>query len=315
VLASSLPELAVTVVARAGYNTRGASWRGAVMSVGGVGHFVSWDGGCLLIGHATGVTPMHSHYAIQVAFGSERGIRFRPSERENWTEYGGAIIASRQPHSMDATQVPFNVVLFTEPETREGRALTELYLRGGIAPLPDDTLDGVVPPLFAAWREQRTVRAVVNAAQHLLHALTRGVEPAVVSDERILRAISYIRSHLDAPLTLDTVAAEAFLSPSRFRHLFVEQTGMALRPYILWRRFLRVWDLLAEGESLSTAAHRAGFADAAHLTRTSRRMFGFPPSALQLSAPLRTGESGATARDPISRNAAAVSSQPLRSRA
>jgi AraC-like DNA-binding protein len=141
------------------------------------------------------------------------------------------------------------------------------------------------------------------------------VEPAVVSDERILRAISYIRSHLDAPLTLDTVAAEAFLSPSRFRHLFVEQTGMALRPYILWRRFLRVWDLLAEGESLSTAAHRAGFADAAHLTRTSRRMFGFPPSALQLSAPLRTGESGATARDPISRNAAAVSSQPLRSRA
>jgi AraC family transcriptional regulator len=40
------------------------------------------------------------------------------------------------------------------------------------------------------------------------------------------------------------------------------------------------------GDSLSTAAHRAGFADAAHLTRTSRRMFGFPPSGLQLS-PLR----------------------------
>ena len=40
------------------------------------------------------------------------------------------------------------------------------------------------------------------------------------------------------------------------------------------------------GASLSTAAHRAGFADAAHLTRTSRRMFGFPPSGLQLS-PLR----------------------------
>jgi len=61
---------------------------------------------------------------------------------------------------------------------------------------------------------------------------------------------------------------------------------MALRPYILWRRFLRVCELLAGGESLSTAAHRAGFADAAHLTRTSRRMFGFPPSALQMAAPL-----------------------------
>jgi AraC-like DNA-binding protein len=62
---------------------------------------------------------------------------------------------------------------------------------------------------------------------------------------------------------------------------------MALRPYILWRRFLRVWELLMAGESLSTAAHRAGFADAAHLTRTSRRTFGFPPSALQMAAPLR----------------------------
>ena len=271
---------------------------GSADRTGGVGHFVSWDGGCLLIGHATGVTPMHAHYAIQIAFGSEHGIRFRCSEREDWTEYGGAIIPSRQPHSMDASHLPFNVVIFIEPETREGRALSELYLRDGIAALPDDTLAGVVPAVFAAWQEQRTVRAVVEATQRLVRALTRGVEPAVVSDERILRAVSYIRSHLDSPLTLEKVAGEAYLSPSRFRHLFVEQTGMALRPYILWRRFVRVWELMAAGVSLSAAAHRAGFADAAHLTRTSRRMFGFPPSALQLVAPLRGGDSGIQARPP-----------------
>ena len=285
--------------------------------VGGTGHFVSWDGGCLLIGRATGVTPMHAHYAIQIAFGAERGIRFRSDDRGDWTEYGGAIIPSRQPHSMDATRVPFNVVIFVEPETREGRALSELYLRGGIAALPDDTLSGVVPPLFAAWQQQRTVRAVVDAAQRLVQALTRGVTPAVVSDERILRAVSYIKSHLDAPLTLEKVAAEAFLSPSRFRHLFVEQTGMALRPYILWRRFLRVWELLTTGESLSTAAHGAGFADAAHLTRTSRRMFGFPPSGLQLVSPLDSGDSEAASRQPGARDAAppGATTQPLRSRA
>ena len=48
-----------------------------------------------------------------------------------------------------------------------------------------------------------------------------------------------------------------------------------------------------DGESLSTAAHSAGFADAAHLTRTSRRMFGFPPSALEVDGPLRRVEPGA----------------------
>jgi len=259
----------------------------------GVGHFVSWDGGCLFVSRADTVVPMHAHYAIQVAFGSTPGIRFRSSEREEWTEYVGAIIPSRQPHTMDATRVPYNAVIFIEPETREGRALNELYLAEGIAELPNDLLAEMAPRLFAAWLEHRSASAIADAARHLIQALTRGVEPAVVSDERILRATAYIKSHLESSLTLEEVAAQAFLSPSRFRHLFVEQTGMALRPYILWRRFLRVWELLMAGESLSTAAHRAGFADAAHLTRTSRRMFGFPPSALQMAAPLERRDSAA----------------------
>ena len=261
----------------------------------GVGHFVSWDGGCLFIGRGSGIVPMHAHYAIQIAFGSEWGIRFRTNEREEWTEYGGVIIPSRQPHAMDASRVHFNAVLFVEPETREGRALSERFLHGAIAPLPDDALADVAPALFAAWREQRSAAAVVDAARRVVQALTGGVEPSVVSDPRILRAISYIKSHLDRPLTLEDVAAEAYLSPSRFRHLFVEQTGMALRPYILWRRFLRVWELMTAGASLSAAAHAAGFADAAHLTRTSRRMFGIPPSALQMAAPLPPAVSAAAA--------------------
>ena len=256
----------------------------------GVGHFLSWDGGCLLMGTAVGVIPLHAHYAIQITVGSERGVRFRTSEREQWTEYHGVIIPSRQPHSMDATSLRANAIVFVEPETREGRALTELYLRDGIAALPDDVLAESAAALHAAWRERSPAAAIVQAAQRLVRALTGGVEASVVSDERILRAVAYINRHLDATLTLDEVAAEACLSPSRFRHLFVEETGMALRPYILWRRFLRVWDLMMAGESLSTAAHMAGFADAAHLTRTSRRMFGFPPSAIQIGAPLPAGE-------------------------
>jgi AraC-like DNA-binding protein len=251
------------------------------------GHFVSWDGGCVFIGRAGGVVPVHAHYAIQIGVGSEPGIQFRSTDREEWTSYDGAVIASRQPHSMEATVVPFNAVIFVEPETREGRALAERYLRDvGIAALSAEVLAPVVPALFAAWRERKSVEAITNAARNVVRALTGGVEPSVVSDERILRATAYIRSHLETPLTLEEVAAEAFLSPSRFRHLFVEQTGMALRPYILWRRFLRVWELLMEGTSLSTAAHAAGFADAAHLTRTSRRMFGFPPSLMQMVGPL-----------------------------
>lgn len=257
----------------------------------GTGHLFSWDGGFLVIGHAERVTGMHAHYAIQISFGSERGIRFRPSEREPWTEYDGVVISSRQPHTMDATPLPFHAVLFVEPETREGRALTERFSTSGIAALRAELIADVGSTLITTWRTVRTAAAVEAAAKAVITTLTDGVEPSVVSDERILRATAYIRSHLNSSLTLDEVADVACLSPSRFRHLFVEQTGMALRPYVLWRRFLRVWELLMAGESLSTAAHSAGFADAAHLTRTCRRMFGFPPSALQIEGPLRR-ESG-----------------------
>jgi AraC family transcriptional regulator len=259
----------------------------------GTGHFFSWQGGFLVIGSAAGITPMHAHYAIQVAFGSEPGIRFRPSEREPWTPYDGVVISSRQPHSMDASIVPFDAVIFVEPETREGRALSERFSTSGITPLSAEVIGDVGSALFSSWQNERSSVAVEAAARAVIKALTAGVEPSVVSDERILRATAYIRSHLNTSLTLDDVADVACLSPSRFRHLFVEQTGMALRPYVLWRRFLRVWELIMEGESLSTAAHSAGFADAAHLTRTSRRMFGFPPSALQIAGPLRRGADAA----------------------
>ena len=243
----------------------------------------------MIIGKATGVTPMHAHYAIQIAFGPQRGIRCRPNDNVDWTTYAGAIIPSRQPHTMDAQHVDFNAVLFVEPETREGRALSERYLQGGIAALPDELIATVAPPLFAAWQDERSVSAVVSAARRVVKVLTGGVEPSVVSDERILRAVAYIKANVNRTLTLEEVADVACLSPSRFRHLFVEETGMALRPYILWRRFLRVWELMMNGASISAAAHEAGFADAAHLSRTSRSMFGFPPSGIQFSEPLRDG--------------------------
>ena len=273
----------------------------------GSGHFLSWDGGCMLIGRGGGLVPEHSHYAIQVAFGDVPGIRFRGGARDEWTSYAAAIIPSRQPHEMDATGVRRNAVIFVEPETREGRALTERWLAdGGIAAIPDEVLEPVRAALFDAWVAQGQ-HAITAASQSVVQALTGGVVPAGISDERILRATAYIRAHLDRPLTLEEVAAEACLSPSRFRHLFVEETGMALRPYILWRRFLHVWELLMRGASLSAAAHAAGFADAAHLSRTSRRMFGLPPSALQMLGPLRDD----AAAPP---NAYQAPGQPLRSR-
>jgi AraC family transcriptional regulator len=254
--------------------------------MGGRGHFFAWDGGCILIGKHTDPVPPHAHHAIQIVFGSDARIRLRGGDQEPWVEHRVAVIPSRQPHSLDGTTASYGAVIFVEPETKEGRALTELYLRDGIASVDDSEVTELIPGLFNAWLDGPTAATVTAAVWQIIRALTGGVQPAIVTDPRIERAIAYIIARLGSSLTLDEVAREAYLSPSRFRHLFVEQTGMGLRPYILWRRLLKVWEVLMAGDSLSTAAHVAGFADSAHLTRTSRRMFGIPPSAIQIASAL-----------------------------
>ncbi len=139
---------------------------------GGVGTFVSWEGGCLFIGEKVGLVPVHAHYAIQVVFGSEHGVRLRPDDRLPWQEFGGAMIASRQPHTMDASRVRVNAVMFIEPETREGRALTERYLDAGIVPFPDGAFEATAA-VIEAW-DRRDSTALVGRARRDRCAHRRG---------------------------------------------------------------------------------------------------------------------------------------------
>ena len=64
-------------------------------------------------------------------------------------------------------------------------------------------------------------------------------------------------------------------------HVFTASIGIPLRPYLGWLRFQRAARAIVSGIPLTDAAMAAGFADAAHMTRTFRRMFGVPPSALR----------------------------------
>ena len=79
---------------------------------------------------------------------------------------------------------------------------------------------------------------------------------------------------------MNEAAGIANLSPSRFRHLFVAQTGVSFRAYLLWARVETAVAAAMAGKSWTAAAHDAGFADSAHLSRTCRRMFGIAPAAL-----------------------------------
>jgi AraC family transcriptional regulator len=248
------------------------------------GDFVAWSGGAMFIGAGGGTVSPHAHYAIQLVIGAPTGLQVQDGRRGDWTPCPGAIVPSRTVHSIDVTDCDWSTVIFIEPETAAGRALaTRLNRR--VEFLRQGELADAVTKLEEAWRQSRSAASVRDAAQGLVSQLS-GTVLHTPSDPRVVQAIDYIRSRPDESLTLEEVAQVAGLSPSRFRHLFVDETGMPLRTYQLWRRLLRVWEYLMQGETLARAAHAAGFADSAHLSRTCKTMFGLAPSAMQMSGPL-----------------------------
>lgn len=251
----------------------------------GIGQFLAWDGGCVFLGRHDRSIPVHAHHAMQLLVASEGDHRVRASDAEPWRTHSLTAIPSRHPHSIDVTDSPYGAVIFVEPETREGRAIAQRYCSSGITDVGTPALRELTRSVFAealAGRREETIRML----RLVVSTLADGVEPAVVTDPRILSAIAYINAHIARPISLDEVASHACLSPSRFRHLFSEETGMGLRPFVLWKRFLLTWDLLMQGVTLSEAAHAAGFADAAHLSRTSVRYFAFAPSAMRITPSL-----------------------------
>ncbi|RXR25215.1 AraC family transcriptional regulator [Sphingobium fluviale] len=107
-------------------------------------------------------------------------------------------------------------------------------------------------------------------------------------DPRIERSLEEIDAADDLSVPLEQVARAAGLSMGRFRHLFRAQIGMPLKSYLLWRKLQRAIESLASDNSLTRAAHIAGFADSAHLSRTFKRTFGLSPNDLNKKANVTT---------------------------
>jgi AraC-like DNA-binding protein len=71
------------------------------------------------------------------------------------------------------------------------------------------------------------------------------------------------------------------LSESRLAHLVSEVLGAPPRAFVAWFKLRRaLGEAMLGAATLTQAAHRAGFADPAHLTRTCKRLTGVLPSEM-----------------------------------
>ena len=236
-----------------------------------------WDGGFFLLAQAQGVVPAHSHHAIQIVISLDQPVAVC-GQHENWLQGRGIVVRPDVIHSFDCSGA-FGAMLFVDPESSEGVWLRTL-LTQNITIVPDARLASCATEL-RTFAEQPFARMEVGALiRHCVHALSPGPPPMRRLDPRVTTVLNRIQASDDLRVSLSSAAEMAFLSPSRFAHLFKQQVGLPFSRYMLWRKLTRAMLAIGSERTIADAAHAADFADAAHLTRTFYQMVGMAPSVL-----------------------------------
>ena len=251
------------------------------MKPSATGRILLWRGGSIWIGVAGEPAGQHAHHAVQIALPFSGGrVRFRVPSGE-WKDYEAAIVAAHQAHEFEARN-QFMATLFVEPESREGRELQRRTRDHGIAALDAGGLEHQTAALASAYETRAGDAELIALARNAISGIAGSVPaPQQPGDPRVTRAIEQIRARLGGTIALGAIAAEVHLSPERFRHLFLDETGVGLRPYVLWLRLETSLAAYVAGSSLTDAAHAGGFADSAHLSRTFKKMFGISPASVR----------------------------------
>lgn len=226
--------------------------------------------------HGFGDAAFHSHHAIQITASLSGALTLATADRS----ISGPVlaVAADARHRFEAHGLL--IFIFVEPESRAGRLLSAaLFDNGPLVAVDGSAIAGILEPLRATFQARLEPEVLLRAGRAAVEALAPA-GPAPLPDPRVQRILEHAAAHLDEPLSLTKAAQGIYLSPSRLRHLFVEQTGLAFKTYLLWLRLVRAVQVYSEGKSLTEAAHLAGFSDSAHFSRIFRRTFGLPASTL-----------------------------------
>ena len=236
-----------------------------------------WDGGFMAIGASEGIVPAHAHHAIQIVLGLS-GTAGIAEEQGEWRTGRGIIVMPDVVHRYRAEGV-VGAMLFVDPESIEGAWLRS-GLRDDITVVPDSRLEAPIAELTRFVNQPLESMGVEALIKHCVQALCAGAPPSRRLDERVTRVLEAIRESDELRMSIEDAAAKAFLSPSRFAHLFKQQVGLPFRRYMLWRKLTRAMLAIGRERTLTAAAQASDFADAAHLTRTFYQMFGIAPSVM-----------------------------------
>lgn len=184
---------------------------------------------------------------------------------------------------------------YTYPVQESERTLG--YFMIGQVRLPDDG-GGLSPEMVERWRAlgmdvqemQRLYHQLpvmtsekMLSACHMLDALAKYVyiqgmirrtEPPLCK-----KIMTYVRSNLARPMTLDSIAAALNVSRSTLCHTVRNEMNTSMIELIRRMRVEKVVSLLQDGWTLQAAALEAGFSSSSYCSRVFKQVLGAAPGA------------------------------------
>jgi len=238
-------------------------------------HIYVWPERFLYLGPSAKTTS-HRNHAATWLIAREGKLRVTLSVGGEVLENQAIYLPSETEYATDLALSNI-AALYWEPESasyRRAMANTDNVPRAYACPLANSG------ELLKLYDDQTTRDEADEILQRIfgVERLREG-QPSFF-DHRINSALAFLRDSPEAYDSIGALSARVHLSPSRFAHLFKKVVGVPVRRYVLWLKLRRALDLAIAGDSLTTAALSAGFADSAHLSRSVRAMLGVAPEFL-----------------------------------
>jgi AraC-like DNA-binding protein len=186
-----------------------------------------------------------------------------------------AVVSPYVPHSVES-QHPCIICLVIEPETVEPAAMDELSARicGAVAP-------DIARRIRDAYESLRLQQRGGGFTTREFDLLCFGeVLPDRNIDARIKCAAAKLNDFTGTKMTAADCAASVNLSPSRFLHLFKEETGVSFRAFRAWKRARHLLHFVNEDINLAHLAQDIGYPDSTHFSHSIRRFYGLQPRAI-----------------------------------
>lgn len=241
--------------------------------------FPYWTAGFLVSGEieivvSAQASTLHNRSCVVIPPHTPYELSVRKRQRQIW------MIFDPRPHLREVLR----------PEDRVAETFTADFNGSEVWPTVRTGLDS----LLKWWNAPQPQLQLAENAMEKVLLLARWLhderQPSM-ADQRINVALALINKRLADDLTMEDLARESGLSPSRFAHLFRQRMGITPMGFIETRRMEQARNLLLTTDlPVQQVGLMTGFPNAQHFSTRFRRFTGQAPSAFRRAPKRRFGE-------------------------